>query len=235
MAALSAHVRQTGADIGLAFDGDADRVGVVDEAGAIIAPDRLLALLALDTLARHPGAEIIADVTCSQVVFDAIAGAGGVPVIWPTGHSLIKARMRQSGAPLAGEISGYYGYDDGFFAALRLLEILSRGDQPLSALDARLPRLFSTPVYRPHCPPEFMQPALEAVQTALAGRGELLTIDGLRFRFERGWGIVRASNTESVLSMRFEGQTESDAFQYRDWVFAALQPFPAIYKALEKT
>lgn len=232
---LVAKVREHGADIGLAFDGDADRLGVVDEQGNIIAPDRVVALLAKDMLKRHPGATVIADVSSSQVVFDEVKKAGGVPLMGMTGHSLIKAKMAETGALLAGEISGhifigedYFGFDDAYYVAGRLLQLLAASDQPLSAHDAAMPRLYSTPVYRPHCPYDAMPQIMEQMQENLQGKGEINDIDGLRVQFEHGWGLIRTSNTEPVLSMRFEGQTEADAHAYRDMFFALLKAFPQV-------
>jgi phosphomannomutase/phosphoglucomutase len=235
MNALGDKVREVGADIGLAFDGDADRVGVVDEHGAMIVADRVLALLARDMLARHPGASVVGDVLSSQVLFDAVANAGGSPVMWASGHSLVKAKMAEIGALLGGEQSGhifmgedFYGYDDAFFVAGRLLALLSASDQPLSALDAGLPRLFSTPEYRPRCPDDLKATVIEGVGRSLAGKGELVSVDGIRIKFPRGWGLLRASNTEPVLSLRFEGETEADATAYRDLFFEALAAYPQV-------
>lgn len=235
MRALAERVRETGAEIGLAFDGDADRVGVVDEQGRIISADRVLALLAKDLLSRQPGATVLADVSCSQTVFDEIARAGGQPVMWMTGHSLVKAKMRELNAPLGGEISGhiflgedYLGYDDGFFAAGRLLQLVGGSSEPLSVLDDALVRYHSTPVYRPHCPPELMTPILDRLKAELSSAGEVSTIDGLRIRFDRGWGGIRASNTEPVLSMRFEGLTEADALRYRELFLDVLRRYPDV-------
>lgn len=232
---LCRRVREVGADIGLAFDGDADRVGVVDEQGNIIVADRVLALLARDLLARQPGAAVVADVLCSQVLFDEVARGGGQPVMWISGHSLIKAKMAEIGAPLGGEMSGhifmgedYYGYDDAYFVAGRLLQLLAASDQPLSALNTSIPTLVSTPEYRPHCPDEAKERVIHGVKTTLAGQGELVDVDGIRIRFANGWGLLRASNTEPVLSLRFEGETEADANTYRDLFFAALARFPEV-------
>lgn len=232
---LSAAVRRHGADIGLAFDGDADRVGVVDERGGIIVADRVLALLARDMLARHPGAAVVADVLSSQVLFDDVARHGGQPVMWISGHSLIKAKMAEIGAPLGGEMSGhifmgedYYGYDDAYFVAGRLLQLLAGGSQPLSALDASIPTLVSTPEYRPHCPDEAKERVIAGVMAALADKGEVVDVDGIRIRFEKGWGLLRASNTEPVLSLRFEGETEADAYAYRDLFLDALKAYPEV-------
>ncbi|MBC7810822.1 MAG: phosphomannomutase/phosphoglucomutase [Burkholderiales bacterium] len=227
--ALAAKVRETGADLGIAFDGDADRLGVMDENGRSLSGDRLLALLARDLLSRNPGARVVADVLCSQVLFDEIERAGGVPVMWKTGHGLMKAKMVETGALLGGELTGhifpaenYFGFDDAFFAAGLLLQILANSDQPLSALDTSLPTLFSTPEYRPHCDDENKAAVISAVKESLIGRGEISEIDGLRVKFEHGWGLLRGSNTEPTLSMRFEGETEADALAYRDLFFEAL-------------
>ena len=235
MQALAHKVREIGADVGIAFDGDADRMGVVDEQGSLISADRVLTLLAGDMLRRHPGAKVVADVLSSQVLFDEVAKAGGWPVMWASGHSMIKAKMAEVGALIGGEMSGhiflaedYYGYDDAYFAAGRLLQILSSVQVPLSVLDAQIPLLYSTPEYRPHCPDDLKEEVIAAVKAALEGQGEVTSIDGIRVRFDRGWGLLRASNTEPVLSMRFEGETDADALGYRDLFFAELRQFPQV-------
>ena len=235
MQALSEKVREVGADIGIAFDGDADRMGAVDEKGNMIAADRLLALLARDMLSRNPGAAVVADVLSSQVLFDEVAKAGGVPVMWASGHSLVKAKMVEIGALLGGEMSGhiflaedYYGFDDAYLAAGRLLNLVSNSGQTLSELNASMPTLYSTPEYRPHCPDEMKAEVIAGVAKILEGKGEIVSVDGVRVRFERGWGLLRASNTEPVLSLRFEGETEADAIQYRDLFANALRQFPQV-------
>lgn len=235
MHALAEKVRETGADIGIAFDGDADRMGVVDETGAIVTADRILAILARDMLSRNPGASVVADVLTTQVFFDEVAKAGGVPVMWASGHSLVKAKMAETGALLGGEASGhiflgedYYGYDDAYFAVGRLLRLLGTVQLPLSIVNAQLPTLYSTPEYRPRCPDELKATVIDAARQSLEGRGELVSVDGLRIRFERGWGLLRASNTEPVLSLRFEAETEADAHAYRDQFFEILSQFPEV-------
>lgn len=235
MAALGAKVIETGADLGIAFDGDADRMGAVDERGAMIVADRVLALLARDMLSRHPGAAVVADVLSTQVLFDEVERAGGVPVMWASGHSLVKARMVETGALLGGEASGhifmgedYFGFDDAYLAAGRLLQLVAASDGPLSALDATVPTLFSTPEYRPHCPDDAKDLVIQGVRAALEDQGEVVAVDGVRIRFERGWGLIRASNTEPVLSLRFEGETEADALAYRDLFVAALKDYPQV-------
>jgi phosphomannomutase len=233
--ALADTVREVGADVGIAFDGDADRMGVVDEQGTIIGADRVLALLACDMLRRHPGAKVVADVLSSQVLFDEVARAGGMPIMWASGHSLIKAKMAEVGALIGGEMSGhiflaedYYGFDDAYVAAARLLQLVGTAQVPLSLLNAKIPTLYSTPEYRPHCPDDLKDTVIAAVKAALEGQGEVTSIDGIRVRFDRGWGLLRASNTEPVLSMRFEGETDADAIGYRDLFFTELRSFPQI-------
>jgi len=232
---LEAKVVEVGADLGLAFDGDSDRCGFIDNHGHHIAADRLLALLARDLLSRQPGASIVFDVKASLAQPDEIRKYGGVPVMWKTGHSLMKLKMHEVGSPLGGEMSGhifigedYYGFDDAYLAAGRLLQVLAANRQPLSALSADIPMVYSTPEYRPRCPDERKEAVIDGVSAILANKGEAITVDGIRVKFERGWGLLRASNTDSVLSLRFEGETEADALAYRDLFFAALQTFPEV-------
>jgi phosphomannomutase/phosphoglucomutase len=240
MRALGARVRETGADLGIGFDGDADRLGVVDERGELIAADRVLALLAQDMLARRPRAAVVADVLSSQTLFDAVTRAGGRAVMWASGHSLVKAKMREIGALLGGEASGhiflaedYYGFDDAFLAAGRLLALLTRSEVSLSALNAALPAYASTPEYRPHCPDARKQAVIDGVRQALLAAGDIalhdvIAVDGIRVQFPRGWGLLRASHTEPVLSLRFEGVTEADAHAYRDRFFTLLAQYAEV-------
>jgi phosphomannomutase / phosphoglucomutase len=237
LVALAAKVRETGADIGIAFDGDADRMGVVDEQGNPIAADRILALLAQDMLTRHPGAAVVGDVLCSQVLFDAVKDAGGVPYMAASGHSIVKDMMRAKRALLGGEMSGhifvgedYFGFDDGYLVAGRVLQLLAHGTQTMSQLDAGLPRLYSTPEYRPHCADDAKTRVIAGVRAALESKGILTDVDGIRVQFEQGWGILRASNTEPVLSLRFEAVTEADALTYRDLFVQALTAYPEVEK-----
>ncbi|PJF21595.1 MAG: phosphomannomutase [Phototrophicales bacterium] len=229
---LGAKVREVGADVGIAFDGDADRMGAVDEHGEMIAADRLLALLAVDMLKRHPGAALVADVLSSQVLFDTVKAAGGLAFMAASGHSLVKEAMRDKSALLGGEMSGhiflaedYFGFDDGFFAAGRLLQFLAESDQTLSELNAALPTLYSTPEYRPKCADEHKQAVIDSVAAKLQEYGEVETVDGFRLSLPTGWGILRASNTEPVLSLRFEGQTEADALAIRGLFEKALAEY----------
>ena len=210
------------ADIGIAFDGDGDRIGVVDENGRIIWGDELMVLLSRSILARRPGATIIAEVKCSQNLFDDIARHGGKPLMWKAGHSLIKAKMKETGAALAGEMSGhiffadrFYGFDDATYAGARVLEILSNTDQKLSELLADLPKTFSTPELRVDCPDERKFIVVARIAEYFSAANEVITIDGARILFEHGWGLVRASNTQAILVLRFEADSEEHLRQIR--------------------
>jgi phosphomannomutase len=228
-------VHATGAEVGLAFDGDGDRLGLVTAAGNIIYPDRQLMLFARDILSRHPGAPIIFDVKCSQRVPVAIKEAGGVPLLWKTGHSLIKAKLKETGAPFAGEMSGHlffgerwYGFDDAMYTAARLLEILSKQADPSALLDA-LPTSFSTPELNVPCAEgEPKQVVTELLARVQDGRlqfdgGEVGTIDGLRVDFADGFGLIRGSNTTPVLVLRFEGHTPEALHRIEEQFMAVLK------------
>jgi phosphomannomutase / phosphoglucomutase len=209
---LIEEVRSRRARVGLAWDGDGDRLGVVDADGEIIWGDRLLALFARNVLRDRPGAAVIGDVKCSQSTFDDIARHGGRPIMWKTGHSLIKTKAKAEGALVAGEMSGhfffsdrYYGYDDAIYASLRLLEILSRENKTVGELLADLPSMVSTPELRVECPDALKAQVVEAVREQLRGKGELCEIDGARLTYPDGaWALVRASNTGPVIVLRFE-------------------------------
>jgi phosphomannomutase/phosphoglucomutase len=209
-------VRIMDADIGLALDGDADRLGVVTLAGDIIFPDRIMMLLAMDVLDRHPGATIIYDVKCTGHLADVIRQAGGNPVMYKTGHSLIKAKMKEIGSPFAGEMSGHfffkdrwYGVDDGIYSAARLLEILAGAEAPPEAILNALPSSFSTPELKVQMKEgenfAFVEKFREVAQFDGA---QITTIDGIRADFTDGWGLVRGSNTTPVLILRFDAATE---------------------------
>jgi len=228
-------VHATGAEIGLAFDGDGDRLGVVTAGGNIIYPDRQMMLFARDILKRHKGAQIIYDVKCSQRLPVVIRKAGGRPVLWKTGHSLIKAKLKEIGAPFAGEMSGHlffgerwYGFDDALYTAARLLEILSRVSNPGALLDA-LPTSFNTPELNVPCAEgEHHAVVAELLARAADGRlrfeaGEVGIIDGLRVDFADGFGLIRASNTTPVLVLRFEGHTEAALQRIEAQFMAALR------------
>lgn len=228
---LRAAVEQHGAELGIAFDGDGDRVGAVDERGSIVFGDQLLVLLGRDLAERTgAGAPVIFDVKCSDVLQQALADAGLEPVIWKTGHSLIKAKMKELDAPLAGEMSGhmffagdYYGFDDALFAAARLLAYVARRGGPLSTLLADLPRTYSTPEIRVECPEERKFAIVEEAASHFAKAHDVLTLDGVRVSFPQGWGLVRASNTQPVLVMRFEAVSEAALDAYRDEVTSWLR------------
>ncbi len=212
---LQRALRETDAEIGLAFDGDGDRVGVVTKSGAIIFPDRQLMLLAADVLARNPGAQIIYDVKCSRNVATWVRTHGGVPLMWRTGHSLVKAKLKETGAPLAGEMSGHiffkerwYGFDDALYAAARLLEILSRHDDPGAVLEA-LPDSPTTPELHLHTAEGENYTLVDALKknAKFPGASEIITIDGVRVEYPDGFGLARPSNTTPVVVLRFEADT----------------------------
>jgi len=212
---LIAEVRERGADIGIAFDGDADRIGIVDDTGCVMFGDQFLVLLARDVLSRHPGATIIADAKASQVLFDEIARAGGVPLMYKTGHSLIKAKMAEVGSPLAGEMSGHvffadhwYGFDDALYAAIRLLGIVAHLSGPLSAERLALPQVVNTPELRFNCEESRKFQVIEQVAARLKAEGAKVSdIDGVRVQTADGWWLLRASNTQAVLVARAEAAT----------------------------
>ncbi len=213
---LIAEVRARGADLGIAFDGDADRIGAVDNEGNILAGDQLLVILARDVLRDHPGATIIADVKASQVLFDEVVAAGGTPLMWRTGHSLIKAKMAELAAPLAGEMSGHvffadkwYGFDDALYAAIRLLGIVARMDGKLSAVRDALPHVLNTPELRFDCDDTRKFAVIEEVAARLDQDGaNVSAIDGVRVSTPDGWWLLRASNTQAVLVARVEARAE---------------------------
>jgi phosphomannomutase/phosphoglucomutase len=220
---LQAAVRRTGAELGIAFDGDADRIGAVDEHGEVVFGDQLLVIFGRDAVRRFgPGTAVIFDVKCSQVLPDALERAGAKPVMWKTGHSLIKAKMKETHAPLAGEMSGhmffggdYLGFDDALFAAARLLEVVSAGPFGLAQLLADLPKTFATPEIRVECPDELKFEIAERAVAHFAAKYPVNTIDGVRMTFPKGWGLIRSSNTQPVLVLRFEATAPEalDAYQ----------------------
>ena len=215
---LIAKVKEVGADIGLAFDGDGDRVGVVTNTGTIIYPDRLLMLFAKDVVSRNPGADIIFDVKCTRRLTALISGYGGRPVMWKTGHSLIKKKMKETGALLAGEMSGHvffkerwFGFDDGIYSAVRLLEIISQDKRDAEHVFSAFPNDVSTPEINIQVTEESKFAIIDALQRdAQWGEANLTTLDGVRVDYQKGWGLVRASNTTPVLVLRFEAETEAE-------------------------
>jgi phosphomannomutase/phosphoglucomutase len=216
-------VRKHGADVGVGYDGDADRIGAVDEKGNVIYGDYLLVLFAREILSRKPGAAIISEVKASQNLYDDVARHGGRPVMWKAGHSLIKQKMKEELAEVAGEMSGhiffsdrYLGYDDAIYASLRLFEILASSDRPLSAMLSDLPPLVATPEIRVDCPDDRKFTIVERVAEIVAPQAmEVIDVDGVRALFDGGWGLVRASNTQPVLVLRFEGKDDAAVARIR--------------------
>lgn len=223
-------VRQNRADVGIAFDGDADRIGVITDQGDILWGDELLLLFSRDILRHSPGAAIIGEVKCSQKLYDDITLRGGRAIMWKAGHSLIKGKLKEEKALLAGEMSGhiffadrYFGYDDAIYAMLRLLEILSEKGEKLSELLADLPRTYATPEIRVDCPDGIKFAAVDAVRAHFGKTHPINTIDGVRVSFERGWGLVRASNTQPVVVLRFEAASEESLAEIRAQIETVLQ------------
>jgi phosphomannomutase len=210
-------VRAQGCDLGIAFDGDGDRMGAVDSQGRILWGDQILLRLARDVLRDRPGAAVIADVKSSQMLFDGVAEAGGRPVMWKTGHSLIKSKMHEESAPLAGEMSAhiffadrYYGYDDALYAAVRLLSAIDRSGESLAAFRDSLPKVVNTPELRFPCPEERKFQVIDEVRQRLSdANAEVVAIDGVRVKTEDGWWLLRASNTQDVLVARCEAEDEA--------------------------
>jgi phosphomannomutase/phosphoglucomutase len=223
LATLMETMKKEGSVVGIAFDGDGDRLGVVDRTLNPVWGDRLLALFAREILPSHPGATVIGEVKCSQTCFDDIAKHGGRPLMWKTGHSLIKTKMKEEHALLAGEMSGhfffadrYYGYDDGIYAALRVLEIVSRAKKPIGELLSDLPVTVSTPEIRVDCPDDEKAAVVAAVSDHFRGRYETNEIDGVRIKYPDGaWALVRASNTGPIIVVRFEAPTEARLAEVR--------------------
>jgi phosphomannomutase len=230
LAQLQEVVARETCDLGIAFDGDGDRIGVVDSQGRILWGDQLMIVLSRDVLSRHPGAPIIADVKASQVLFDEIARLGGQAVMAVTGHSLIKAKLAELGAPLAGEMSGhiffgdgYYGFDDAIYVAVRLLDILSRTGHSLAEMRDRLPVVINTPELRFACPESRKFEVVREVRERLLSAGaEMTDIDGVRVRRRDGWWLLRASNTQAVLVARAESSTEAGLARLKNELAAEL-------------
>ena len=213
--AISA-VREHKADLAIAFDGDADRIGVVDEGGRIIWGDQLMIIFARNILKEMPGATFIGEVKCSQNLFEDISRHGGIPIMWKVGHSLIKAKMKETHAAMAGEMSGhlffadrYFGYDDGIYAGARLIEILTKTEERVSCLLADIPQTYNTPEIRVNCPDEKKFEVVRVLTEEFKKTQKVIDIDGARILFEHGWGLVRASNTQAVIVMRFEADSET--------------------------
>jgi phosphomannomutase/phosphoglucomutase len=219
---LVAGVLADRADVGLAFDGDSDRLGAVDEQGTILYGDQLMIVYGREILSRKPGATIIGEVKSSQNMYDDLTRSGGNAIMWKTGHSLIKAKMQETNAELAGEMSGhmffadrYYGFDDALYAACRLLEIVSNSSAPMSSQLSDLPPTFATPEIRVDCPDASKFAIVSRVRETFQRDYDVIAIDGARINFGQGWGLVRASNTQPVLVLRFEAQSPELLAEYR--------------------
>jgi len=232
LAMLIDKVKREKADLGIAYDGDADRIGAVDEQGNILWGDELLVLFSRDILKRNPNALVISEVKCSQRLYDDIVKNGGRAIMWKAGHSLLKAKMKETQALLAGEMSGhmffkerYFGYDDAIYASLRLLEILADSGKPLSSLLADLPPSVSTPEIRIDCPDERKFIIAARATEYFRGRYDIIDVDGVRVRFPDGWGLIRASNTQPALVLRFEARSEAKLKEYRALVEQKLREF----------
>lgn len=228
---LIREVARRNAPVGIAYDGDADRIGVVDDRGQILWGDQLMILFARAVLAENPGAAIVGEVKCSMTLYEDVAARGGRPIMWKAGHSLIKAKMKEENALLAGEMSGhiffrhrYFGFDDAIYASARLLEILTHADRPLSALLADVPKTYATPEIRVDCPEEKKFDLVRrAVDFFRDRQYSIVDVDGVRVVFPDGWGLIRASNTQPILVLRFEAKTERRLDEIRRLIEGALE------------
>jgi len=246
LADLIRTVKESGADFGVAYDGDADRIGIVDEKGEIIWGDRLMIIYALDILKEWPGAIVVSEVKASQVLYDEIEKAGGEPIMWKAGHSLIKAKMKETEAVLGGEVSGhiffadrFYGYDDAIYATCRLVEILKRervkgSKRGVGFLLENVAATYTTPEIRVSCPDEEKFQVVDRIQETLtAGKipssvkplkiKDIITVDGVRVLFENGWGLIRSSNTQPVLVLRYEADSEENLSEIRTFMEGVLK------------
>ncbi len=212
-------VLDTKADVGIGYDGDADRIGVIDNEGNIIWGDYLMIILARDVLRQHKGATFVSEVKCSQNLYEDVQKHGGFPIMWKAGHSLIKQKMKETGALLGGEMSGhiffadkFFGYDDAIYASLRLLEIMGNGDKPLSEYLKDVPKMYSTPEIRIDCPDDVKFHVVKKLTEYYKSRYKVIDIDGVRVVLDEGWGLVRPSNTGPILVLRFEA-VSADALE----------------------
>ncbi|MBI4833185.1 MAG: phosphomannomutase/phosphoglucomutase [Candidatus Lindowbacteria bacterium] len=229
-------VKNDGYDCGIAYDGDADRLGIIDDKGNILWGDQLLILFGREILSRRPGSVVISEVKSSKTLFDDIAKHGGKPIMWKTGHSLIKEKMRETDAAVAGEMSGhiffadrYFGFDDAIYSSCRLLEILSKSNAPLSKLLSDVPKTYSTPEIRADCPEKIKFKVVEELTEYFKqNKYDVIDVDGARVTFDDGWGLVRASNTQPVLVLRFEATSEKRRDEIRKLIEGELK------KVLEK-
>ncbi len=235
MKQVTALVKERKADCGIGFDGDGDRIGAIDETGAMVYGDKLLGICAKEVIGKYPGARIVFEVKCSQGLVEYIKSIGGTPLMWKTGHSLIKAKMKEEGALLAGEMSGhiffaddYYGYDDALFASLRLLRILAASDRKLSELAGEIPLYYATPEIRAKCPDELKFKIVSELRDLFKREYEVIDIDGARVLFPDGWGLVRASNTGPVLVLRFEAKTPERLPEIQKLFYDRLHQYPQV-------
>ncbi|MCS7149684.1 MAG: phosphomannomutase/phosphoglucomutase [Caldimicrobium sp.] len=227
---LKEAVISKGYEGGFGYDGDGDRIGVIDEKGNIIWGDQLLIIFAEELLKKYTGAKVIAEVKCSRVFYRRVEELGGKPIMWKTGHSLIKSKMKEEKALLAGEMSGHiffadrwFGFDDGVYASLRLAEILSKTSKPLSSYLEELPKMFSTPEIRTACPDEIKFEVVKDLVKKFKSEGlTVIDVDGARIEFDEGWALVRASNTQPVLVLRFEAETEAFLSELQERVYNSL-------------
>jgi len=232
---LEQAVRREGADLGIALDGDCDRVGIIDEQGQRHEADELLILVARDYLARNPGAKVMMDVKSSQNLVEDIAAHGGEPVMYKTGHSLIKNKMKEDHIQVAGEVSGhmffaddYYGFDDALYAAARLLTVISRDERPLSRLWDGLPKTYHTPELKAPTPEQDKFRVVDEITRYFKQHYPVLDIDGARITFPEGWALVRASNTSPYLTLRFEARSSEALAQIEDIVYSKLREYPSV-------
>ena len=232
---LRAKVLEVQADLGIGYDGDADRLGIIDNLGRPVFADKLVALFARDTLSRHPGAKVVFDVKCSQALPEFITASGGVPVMWKTGHSLLKAKMKEEHAPLAGEMSGhifigdgYFGYDDALFCSGRIMEILTASGKTMAQLHDEVPAFVSTPEIRVDTTDEEKFKIVADLVSYFKKSYQVVDIDGARVLFGDGWGLVRASNTQPVLVMRFEAKTAARLGEIAEIFKQKLREYPSV-------
>ncbi len=236
---LMEKVKSENADLGIAFDGDGDRIGVIDDKGEIVWGDMLLTIYALSILKEKGKGVFIGEVKCSQVFFQEVSKAGGKAIMYKTGHSLIKKKMKEVDAVLAGEMSGhmffadrYFGFDDAIYAGVRLIEILKKQSEPLSSIYGKLPKMVSSPEVKVDCPDSKKFKVIEKIREALQSGGielegleKVITVDGVRMEFINGWSLIRASNTQPVLVLRFEGYSENDLKEIKEKTYALLNTF----------
>ena len=233
---LQRHVLETGADMGIGYDGDSDRMGIVDEKGNLIYADKFLALFSKDVLKNLPGSMIIFDVKCSQALPEYIKQHGGVPIMWKTGHAILKAKMKEENAPLAGEMSGhiffaddYYGFDDAIYVSGRFMQIVADSGKTVSKLIDEIPHFIGTPEIRVDCADEDKFRVVDDLVKHFRKHHETVDIDGARVMFGDGWGLVRASNTQPVLVLRFEARTKDKLKKIIETFTTKLSEYPSVH------